>query len=97
MDIRLSANVEFPVPLESVKNEISNPIVFKRKKDRMSYEVAQGLLSIDLTQVIQSEGRGNKVKHELELEVKDPETLLKSSEAFQIFVDSIRELCQLIR
>ena len=97
MDIRLSVNIEIPVPLESVEKDFSHPAVIKRKKDRVAYEVAQGLLSVDLTQVIQNEGQRNAVKHELELEVKDPELLLKSPEAFKTFVDSIRELCQLIR
>lgn len=97
MDIRLSVNVETPILLETVANEVSHPAVIKRKKDRMSYEVAQGLLSVDLTQVFQNEGNGNKIKHELELEVKDPELLLNSPEAFQTFIDAIRELCQLIR
>lgn len=97
MDIRLSANVEIPIPLEAVENEFNHPMVIKRKKDRVAYEVAQGLLSVDLTQVIQNDGGANKLKHELELEVKDLERLLNSPEAFQSFVDSIRELCQLIK
>lgn len=97
MDIRLSVNVETNIPLENVANEIGHPAVTRRKKDRVAYEVAQGLLSVDLTQVIQNDGNGNKIKHELELEVKDPEILLNSQEAFQTFIDSIRELCRLIR
>jgi hypothetical protein len=97
MDIRLSANVENSVPLETVQKDFNHPMAIKRKKDRVAYEVAQGLLSVDLTQVTQNEGSVNKLKHELELEVKDPELLLKSSEAFKTFVDSIRELCQLIK
>ena len=67
-----------------------------RRKDRISYEVAQGLLSLDLTQVTQNNGDGNKIKHEFEVEVRDPEALLKSPEALQVFIDSIRELCQVI-
>lgn len=97
MDIRLSVNVETPIPLETVENEFNHPMALKRKKDRLAYEVAQGLLSVDLTQVIQTEGGANRIKHELELEVKDPKLLLNSPEAFQSFVDSIRELCQLIK
>lgn len=97
MDVRLSANLETPIPLESVKNEFNHPMVTKRKKDRVAYEVAQGLLSVDLTQVIQCDDGVNQIKHELELEVKDPEILLNSPEAFQIFVDSIRELSRLIK
>lgn len=97
MDIRLSANVEIPISLDTVEKEFNHPMVIKRKKDRVAYEVAQGLLSVDLTQVIQNDGGANKLKHELELEVKDLESLLNSSESFQSFVDSIRELCQLIK
>ena len=97
MDIRLSANVEIPIPLETVEKDFNHPTVIKRKKDRVAYEVAQGLLSVDLTQVIQNDGDANKLKHELELEIKDLELLLKSPEAFQTFIDSIRELCQLIK
>lgn len=97
MDIRLSVNLETPIPLETVEKEFNHPMAIKRKKDRVAYEVARGLLSVDLTQVIQNEGDGNIIKHELELEVKDPKLLLNSPDAFQSFVNSIRELCQLIR
>lgn len=97
MDIRISVNAEIQIPIESVKNEISHPSAIKRKKDRVSYEVANGLLSVDLTQVTQNEGNGNQIKHELELEVKNPELLLKDPEAFNTFVASIRELSRLIK
>jgi len=99
MDIRLSVNLETQIPLETVENEFNHPMATERKKDRVAYEVARGLLSVDLTQVIQTEigGGGNRIKHELELEVKNPELLLNSPEAFQSFIDSIRELCQLIK
>lgn len=96
VDVRLSINIETKISIDAVKDEINHPMKVIRKKDRMAYEVAQGLLSIDLTQVTQNNGDGNKIKHELELEVKDPEALLKSPEAFQVFIDSIRELCQAI-
>ena len=97
MDIRLSANVETPIPLKIAANEITHPSVIMRKKDRIAYEVAQGFLSVDLSQVIQNDGNRNNIKHELELEVKDPDLLLNSQEALQTFIDSIRELCQFIR
>lgn len=97
MDVRLSVNIEHPVDIESVRHEISNPLAVKRKKDRISYEVAQGLMSIDLTQVFQNEGNGNQIKHELELEVNDPASLLKNPEAFASFIDAIRDLCRLIK
>ena len=95
MDIRISVNFESPFSLESVKNEdINHPAVLKRKKDRVAYEIGQGLLSIDLTQVTQNSGYGNKIKHELELEVKDVKRLMESEEALKMFIDSLRELCQ---
>lgn len=97
MDIRLSVNAEIQIPVESVMAEVSHPSAIKRKKDRISYEVANGLLSVDLTQVTQSEGNGNQVKHELELEVKNPGLLLNNPEAFNTFVASIRELSRLIK
>lgn len=97
MDIRISVNAEIQIPIENVKDEISHPSAIKRKKDRVSYEIASGLLSVDLTQVTQNEGNGNQIKHELELEVKNPELLLNSPEAFNIFVASIRELSRLIK
>lgn len=103
MDIRISANVEVPVSLESVKDQdLSQPAIIKRKKDRISYEVSSGFLTVDLTQVTQTQNYGgnagnNQVKHELEVEVIDPKKLMDSPEAFQSFVDSIRELCQLIK
>ena len=97
MDIRLSANVEIQIPIESVKNEVSHPSAIKRKKDRISYEVANGLLAIDLTQVAQDEGNGNQIKHELELEVKNPDLLLNNQDAFGTFIASIRELCRLVK
>lgn len=97
MDIRLSVNAEIPVPVDSVLQDISHPAVIKRKKDRVAYEVANGLFSVDLTQVTQNEGNGNQIKHELELEVKNPELLLNNSEAFNSFISSIRELCHLIK
>lgn len=98
VDVRLSVNVETKIPIESVKEELMNhPLKCVRKKDRIAYEVAQGLLSLDLTQVTQNNGDGNKIKHEFEVEVKDPEAVLKSPEALKVFVDSIRELCQVIR
>ena len=97
MDVRLSVNNEIPIPIESVKNDISHPAAIKRKKDRVSYEVANGLFSVDLTQVTQNEGNGNQVKHELELEVKNPELILNNPDAFDSFISSIRELCRLIK
>lgn len=98
VDVRLSVNVEKIIPIDSVKDELlHHPLKCVRKKDRIAYEVAQGLLSLDLTQVTQNNGDGNKIKHELEVEVKDPEAVLKSPEALQVFIDSIRELCQVIR
>lgn len=97
MDIRISVNSEVVVPVENVKHEnINHPAVIKRKKDRLAYEIGQGLLSIDLTQVTQNEGYGNKIKHELELEVKDVKRLMESEEALKMFIDSLRELCQFI-
>ena len=99
MDVRLSVNMEHKIPIESIKDEVlmASENAVKRKKDRVSYEVARGLLSVDLTQVAQNDGSGNKIKHELELEVKNPELLFKSPEALKDFVDSIREMCQLIK
>ena len=70
--------------------------MIKRKKDRIAYEIGRGLLSIDLTQVTQNDGEGDKIKHELELEVKDVGRLMNSEEDLRMFIDSLRELCQLI-
>lgn len=97
MDIRISVNAEIQIPIESVKDEVSHPSVIKRKKDRISYEVDVGLLSVDLTQVTQNDGNGNQIKHELELEVKNPELFLKNPDAFNTFVASIRELSRFIK
>ena len=97
MDIRLSVNVEIPVPVEGIHDDLSKSAIIKRKKDRVAYEIANGLLSVDLTQVAQNGGNGSQLKHELELEVKDPKSLMNSPEALQAFVDSIRELSQLIK
>lgn len=97
MDVRLSANSEIKVPVDSVKNEIAHPAAIQRKKDRVAYEVANGFLSVDLTQVSQNEGNGNQIKHELELEVKNPELLLNDPEALKAFIASIREISRLIK
>ncbi len=100
MDVRLSVNVETKIPINTISETLLSAAekdALKRKKDRVSYEVSQGLLAVDLTQVAQNEGYGDKIKHELELEVKQPELLLKSPEALKTFVDSIREMCQLIK
>jgi hypothetical protein len=100
MDVRLSVNVETKIPIDTISETVLSAAekdALKRKKDRVSYEVSQGLLAVDLTQVAQNEGYGDKIKHELELEVKQPELLLKSPEALKTFVDSIREMCQLIK
>lgn len=98
MDVRLSVNVEHFIDIESIRHEITNPSAVKRRKDRISYEVADGLMSIDLTQVAQQQaGSGNQIRHELELEVKDVSRLLNDPEAFKSFVDAIRELCRLIK
>ena len=97
MDIRISVNSEISVHVETVRSEdIRHPAVIKRKKDRIAYEIGRGLLSIDLTQVTQNDGEGDKIKHELELEVKDVGRLMNSEEDLRMFIDSLRELCQLI-
>lgn len=67
-DCRLTLSTEEPVKIPASLP----PMLFAREKDRISYRSGDGLLSIDLTQVRQSE----RVMHELELELIDIPRLL---------------------
>lgn len=98
VDLRVSVNVE-----ESVSPAGLDPrsaFVTERRKDRISYLVAEGALAVDLTQVAQYDGAraAPQVKHEVEIEVKsaDLKAFLADQSGAQMLIDSCRELSRLL-
>ena len=96
LDFRISINQEQP---RSKPN--SNP-VFERNKDRISYQ--HGGIAFDLTQVKGAADKDPDVRHELELEFADSNTLAKEkskhdrkepshyTQMIEIFMNNIRLL-----
>ncbi|KAI9207147.1 CYTH-like domain-containing protein [Polychytrium aggregatum] len=73
LDYRISVSEELPAP----KPQPNQELVFRRKKDRLSY--AHQIVQVDLTQVRKLSSNGNEtdLTHELELEIRKPQDLQK--------------------
>ncbi len=100
VDLRISVNVEEAVSTAGL-NPQSTAFVTERRKDRVSYVVAEGALAVDLTQVAQYEGArsGAQVKHELEIEVKsgDLKGFLGDTRGVCCLLSSCREMSRFLR
>lgn len=83
-DVRISINQEAPVPRPA-----GSPFM-DRRKDRMSYILAEHGLQVDLTQVRQS-GEASP-RHELEMEFLQPQLLASSTKSTNAFYLAIRNI-----
>ena len=101
VDLRFSVNVEESVSLAGLNSQSS--FITERRKDRVSYLVAEGSLSVDLTQVAQYDSgvrgsSGAQVKHELEIEVKSEDLgqFLRDARGSHVLLSSCRELSRML-
>lgn len=96
-DLRISVNREEPVSAAGL--DPANAFVSVRKKDRVSYLVAEEQLAIDLTQVSQQESSRSapQIRHEVEVEVKAPlEKFLGDALGSNLLLSVTRELSRLL-
>lgn len=94
MDLRISVNTEVHLHDDGslgINPEREGPLEMSatsRRKDRISYQIDDGFLSIDLTQVRQDDA----LKHELEVEIGKPLSIVKDPRLCHSFVRNLLDM-----